>query len=213
MNKTLHILSLALSILLYPLFIPTYGMALLWLGMNSVAGQLPTVYWIIALVGTSCLTCFVPLSIILMQVLRGQIESIMIDNPGQRTMPYVYTTTCFGFWTYFMHSVLHLPAFMLWVGGGATVALALVTAINLKWKISAHTTAFGGLMGGIISFCLYYGYMLTPAFMTILVLIALLLMYARLYVDAHTPLQVVAGLLLGLLTTLIPNLILFNAQI
>lgn len=210
MNKALNILSNTLSVILYPLFVPTYGMILLRIGMDDAATQLPTIYWIIAIVGTLILTCLIPLSIILMQILRGQLKDIMMDEPKQRTMPYIYSTCCFAFWTYFMHSVLHLPAFMISVGIGATVALGIVTLINLKWKISAHLTAFGGLMGGIISFCIYYGYMLTPAFISILISVALLLMYARLYVNSHTPLQVVAGWLLGLIATSIPNLILYN---
>ena len=33
-------------------------------------------------------------------------------------------------------------------------------------------------------------------------------MYARIYLNAHTPLQVIAGFLLGLVLTLVPNCLL-----
>ena len=42
----------------------------------------------------------------------------------------------------------------------------------------------------------------------VLMVLALLLMYARIYLNAHTPLQVIAGFLLGLVLTLVPNCLL-----
>jgi membrane-associated phospholipid phosphatase len=68
----------------------------------------------------------------------------------------------------------------------------------------------GGLLGGICSLALYYA--ILPLWPIIgVLLLSLLVMYARLLLDAHTPLQVIAGYLLGLLCTLTPNLILYHA--
>jgi membrane-associated phospholipid phosphatase len=80
----------------------------------------------------------------------------------------------------------------------------------LKWKISAHLTGIGGLLGGVCSFALYYSTLPLGLVITILTA-SLILMYARLYLHAHTPLQVVCGLLLGILSTFIPNLIIHYA--
>ena len=44
-----------------------------------------------------------------------------------------------------------------------------------------------------------------------ILLVSLLLMYARLYLNAHTPMQVVCGYILGLICTFIPNLIIYHA--
>ena len=116
----------------------------------------------------------------------------------------------YGFWAYFVDKVLYLPTLILLIAIGAMIALVAVTVINHWWKISAHLTGIGGLLGGICSFALYYGHL--PITLIIITLVwALILMYARLYLQAHTPLQVVCGLLLGLLCTFIPNLILCYA--
>ena len=89
-------------------------------------------------------------------------------------------------------------------------ALLAVTIINHWWKISAHLTGIGGLLGGICSFALSYSVL--PFWLIIIVLlVALILMYARLYLDAHTPMQVVCGFILGLLSTFIPTLIMTYA--
>jgi membrane-associated phospholipid phosphatase len=86
----------------------------------------------------------------------------------------------------------------------------VVTITNLKWKISAHLTGIGWLLGGVCSFALYYSTLPLGLVITILTA-SLILMYARLYLHAHTPLQVVCGLLLGILSTFIPNLIIHYA--
>ena len=105
---------------------------------------------------------------------------------------------------------MHLPHIWLFIAIGATIALAIVMLINHWWKISAHLTGMGGLLGGICSMALFYT-MLPSALIISVLIISLLLMYARLYTNAHTPMQVVSGYLLGILCTFIPNLIIYYA--
>ena len=92
------------------------------------------------------------------------------------------------------------------------MALGIVAVVNKRWKISAHLTGFGGLTGGVLSFYLAGGMMPPTWLVGVLLGLALVLMYARLYLDAHTPMQVVGGFLLGLVMTFIPNLIYCYAQ-
>jgi membrane-associated phospholipid phosphatase len=93
---------------------------------------------------------------------------------------------------------------------GASISLLSVTIINHWWKISAHLTGIGGLLGGICSYGICYSTL--PFYPILIVLIlALLLMYSRIHLRAHTPMQVVCGFLLGLLFTCIPNMILYHA--
>lgn len=214
MNKVLTILARILGGLFYPLWIPTYGMlfyclTLLPLPPYSSTPLLPlmlkSIIWTFALTGVA------PLITIIIMIRRKQITDIYITNPKERLIPYLYTLCFFGLWCYFLYTA-HFPAFFFWSAVGATAALAVVTIINTKWKISAHLTGLGGLIGGILSWFIYYQMMPTIGLIAILLSVALLLMYARLYVDAHTPLQVVCGLLLGIVFTFIPNLILTYAK-
>jgi membrane-associated phospholipid phosphatase len=99
---------------------------------------------------------------------------------------------------------------MLLVVLGVILALLAVTIINHWWKISAHLTGIGGLIGGVCSFAMNYSILPVGLVITLL-LISLLLMYARLYLNAHTPMQVICGFLLGLLATFIPNIIMVYA--
>jgi membrane-associated phospholipid phosphatase len=141
---------------------------------------------------------------------KGYIDSLQIEQADQRTTPYIYTIICYGFWAFFVRFTMQLPVVIFWIAIGAIIALIAVTIINHWWKISAHLTGLGGLIGGVCSFALCYNLMPLSLIITMLI-VALTLMFARLYLNAHTPMQVVAGFLLGLLCTFIPNLILFHA--
>ena len=204
MKSILHILSQTISALLYPLLIPTYGIILFCLSFNTYRVALPPVYWIITISGTLILTFIIPLSLILIDIKRGHISDIYINNPAERTKSYIYTICCYAFWCYFLHSTIHAPIFLTISGIGATIALICVTIINRKWKISAHMTGWGGLLGGIASACLFYGIIMPTGYIIGLSAMTILLMWARIYVQAHTANQTTAGLLLGLSFTSLP---------
>ena len=210
MHKTLSILSQFWSILLYPMWMPLYGVILFCVAARKLLPILPASYMGMCIAGTAVLTLIIPIILLLFLWRKGYIDSLHIDNAKQRTTPYIYTLICYGFWAYFVRVTVKMPTFMLLVAIGAMVALLAVTIINHWWKISAHLTGIGGLLGGIFSFALNYSTL--PLMLIIIVLLlSLLLMYARIYLQAHTPMQVVCGFLLGLLCTCIPTLIMTYA--
>ncbi|MBR1426398.1 MAG: phosphatase PAP2 family protein [Paludibacteraceae bacterium] len=201
MNRLLHISAQALSVLLYPLFIPTYGMLLFWAVLSANSGDLlPLAKWMIIVGTTSIFTLVFPLLIILMMIYRKRLDDIQIREPEQRTLPYLYTFTCYLCWCIFIARI-HLPYFLLHTAIGATVALVAVMLINTRWKISAHLTAWGGLLGGIADYCLWTNRLPARWILLSAMLITCLLMYARIILKAHTPEQTAAGLLLGLIAT------------
>lgn len=210
MHRFLKILVEVWSILLYPMLMPLYGMLMFCIGVRKIGVELPLLYTLLCIVGTLVLTVIIPVILLLMMKKKGYISSLHIEDSKQRTTPYIYTLVCYAFWAYFIRGVVQLPVFVLVIVLGAMVALLSVTIINHWWKISAHLTGIGGLLGGVCSFGLYYNTL--PFWIIIgLLLVSLILMYARLYLESHTPMQVVCGFLLGLLTTFVPNLIMVYA--
>ena len=210
MRQLLNILSQACSIVLYPMLMPLYGILLFCVGAKQLIPLLPSLYISLCIAGTAVITLVIPILLLVFMWKKGQIDSLHINDAKQRTTPYMYTLICYGFWAYFLRVTLQLPTFLLLVAIGSMFALLAVTIINHWWKISAHLTGIGGLLGGICSFALSYSVL--PFWLIIIVLlVALILMYARLYLDAHTPMQVVCGFLLGLLSTFIPTLIMIYA--
>lgn len=210
MERWLKILSEAYSIVLYPMLMPVYGIVLFCAGAVQITPTLPKAYIWLCIGGTVVLTLVIPLLLLVYMKYKGRIASLYLDNRNERTMPYIYTVVCYGFWAYFLRGTMGLPNLMLWIALGAMVALGIVTVVNRWWKISAHLTGMGGLLGGVCSYALYYS-MLPSSLLVFLLFAALLLMYARIYLEAHTPLQVVCGMLVGLVSTFVPTMIMIYA--
>lgn len=210
MERWLRILSEVYSVLLYPMLMPVYGMGLFCAGIVRITPSLPKAYLWLCMCGTIVLTVVIPVLLLLYLKHKGRISSLYLDGQDERTIPYVYTLVCYGFWAYFLRGTMGLPDLMLWVSLGAIVALGIVTVVNRWWKISAHLTGMGGLLGGICSYALYYS-VLPSGLMASLLLAALVLMYARIYLGAHTALQVVCGMLVGVVSTFLPSMIMSYA--
>lgn len=204
MNRFLDIVAKALSIILYPLFVPTYGMGLFCYAHGIHVAPLNGIWIAVAILGTFVFTCALPITAIWVMMKRGIVKDLQIENSNERTMPYIYSALGFAFWSYFLVSILHVPLFLSFIAIGATVAIAIVALINRRWKISAHLTGLGGLVGGIFAYCLGIGAIPTWGTIGIWAGLSLLLMWARLRLNAHTPAQVSAGWLMGLFWTAVP---------
>lgn len=212
MRRVTDIVAKALSVLLYPLFVPTYGIALFCWAYHTQVNPLSPVWSIIAIVGTFLLTCLIPMSAIWIRIKRGVIKDIQIENSEQRTVPYLYAALGFGFWAYLMIAILHAPLYLDFIALGATAAIGLITLINRWWKISAHLTGMGGLTGGLFAYCLGISALPTVGTICLWFCLTLALMYARIYLKAHTASQVSAGWLMGLTCTFLPYCIYVYAQ-
>ena len=204
MSRILNIIANFPSVALYPLFLPTYGIALFCYAHSLHVAPIHWAWVLVALLGTLILTCLVPISAIWIMMKRGEVKDMQIENPNERTVPYLYTALGFAFWAYLVVSILHAPIFLSFIAIGATAAIALIAVINRFWKISAHLTGFGGLVGGIFTYCLGLGAIPTWGTLSLWLGLSLLLMWARLHLNAHTPAQVCAGWLLGITCTSIP---------
>jgi membrane-associated phospholipid phosphatase len=210
MGKILNIVAEGWSIVLHPMLMPMYGILLFFHATPFNQIPISKTYTIIGIIGTIVLTWFIPVILLLCMRRMGEITSIHMHNNNERTKPYIYTLVCYGFWAYFMFSIMKFPTIIFIIIVGAIAALTIVTIINHWWKISAHLTGIGGLLGGVCSFSMYYATLSLPLIEIILAL-SLFLIYARIYTKAHTPMQVVCGFLLGLFCTFVPTLFIVYA--
>ncbi len=201
--KVLHIISQVVSALLYPLLIPTYGMLLFCADFTRDMPVDTGKFWLITCLGTFIFTGLLPFMMVVSRIHTGKAKDVYMNDAQERLWPYIYTIGGYGCWAYMLYTLFPMMRFLFWIAIGATLAIGLVAVINHWWKISAHLTGMGGLFGGVCAYCLVYGQW-PIGLMSILLGVSLLLMYARLYLDAHTPLQVVCGYLLGTMATFIP---------
>ena len=198
-DKLLYILSKTISVLLHPLLLPTYGFALIAAGdLFNIDNNRAWLYYLIATAGTFIFTCLIPLSMILILRHQQRVSSIELNSQKERTVPYLYSFVSFAIWCYFVKSILHIDSAVFFICCAATTAIGIVALINLWWKISAHATGIGCFIGGVMIIAAEQ-WQLGNLFICLLFAMALALCYARIYLQSHTPAQVSAGLLLGLL--------------
>lgn len=200
--KLLRIIALVVSIVFYPMFMPAYAMLMLCYCCTTNAlflqptAHVSTLFSVLLICGTLLLTCIIPFSIILFMIRQGTLRDAYIEDREARQTPYIYSVISTAIWCYYLWRIVHLPAFIVLMAVGATLALVAVSIINRWWKISAHLSCMGALIGSVAGWSWQTG-IFSIWLLPLLFFLALILMYARLYLKAHTPMQVITGLLLG----------------
>jgi hypothetical protein len=202
-----------ISVIFHPLIILTYMLILLLLvnpylfGVNSVSessGFILRVFFT---------TFFLPaIAIFLMQKLEF-IQHLDMRDKQERIGPFI-ATGVFYLWVF--RSVLedsNIPTAFLIAVLGSTLVLFICFLINLFFKISLHAAGMGGLVGMVLIIMWLYSHGSFVVNLPVLgwseVSINLLLMIclvlagfvgtARLHLNAHTPRELYAGFMVGLI--------------
>jgi len=188
-----------LSFLLHPLLIPTYA-ALLILNLPlflSSTLSLEAKTWLVILVFV--FTCILPTVIILVMYRFRLIDSPELDKSNQRTIPLIFTSLSYMGLLYILRGS-GLPDYFLYLIYGALFTLLVGLLINLAFKISQHTLAWGALSGLFIGLAIHQELNMT-IIICVTILISGLAGYSRLKLNAHTPPQVYLGFITGVTVT------------
>lgn len=191
-----------LSVLFHPLLLPLMLYAVLFYFSPAAVSPLSGPLRLYVLGGIAIATFLIPALFIYILYQFEAITSLQLDNQRDRTLPLLVTTVVYGAFTYFFATQLGSITAVYLILGSITVAVGLVTLINLFWKISAHSVGISGVVGSLIG--IHFKFAESELFYPILVSIPVagLLMSARLALNAHTPLQILAGCTLGLCISL-----------
>lgn len=181
------------SALLYPLFIPTYSLILLFQGGSFAQTSLEYKLFIIGMI--LLITTVMPMFCIMFMIKAGLVKDIQLDRRSDRTVPYLFSFFSFAVAILFFWK-MNWPSFVIALVAGSMIAEAIVAIINTQWKISAHLCGMGGLSAAILIISLVTSINCLPAFV-ICILLSGLLATSRLYLQAHDWKQVLAGYLDG----------------
>lgn len=137
----------------------------------------------------------------------------LVSEPGlntrtERTIPYLISALSYGACAWALYGT-NAPSW-LWlfpIGGMAAVVINLL--LNFKWKISAHMAAMGGLTA--LVFRMAHDRLIAPDvnFLWVAIIVVLatgLVGTARIYLERHTLLQVIAGAASGFLCVYIATM-------
>jgi hypothetical protein len=190
-----------ISAVFQPLLIPSYSLLIIFGLKNYIALIIPfqAKQLIMAMVFTT--TFLFPALFIIMLYKRGIISSVQMNDRKERIFP-LTITSIFYFLAFYIIRQLHLPDiyFRLFLGSAVLVLSTLI--ISLFWKISAHMTAIGGLLGSLIGISQIVQNNLT-GWVMLAVLCCGLVGFARLKLRAHNQAQVYTGFFTGFLVMLL----------
>lgn len=188
-----------ISFVFHPLLVPTIGMGVFLFSMNLQNNA----YVSSVMVATFLFTAVFPLLPIRLFMRMRNIQDINLTEKKDRRLPYIISLLAYLLWVVFLWRSAKMPTFVVAIALGATLSILLAFIINFKWKISAHLSAMGGLVGGILGYS--YALAIVPLVPLVFVfLAAALTALSRLELKAHTPAQVYAGFVLGLLSVFLP---------
>jgi membrane-associated phospholipid phosphatase len=175
---------------------PTLGLIIFFNSNSYINYAIPNELKNAATIFVAMTTFIVPVIITLLLLNRGYISSLEMPTRKERILPYSFTIAFYMFTIYMLQRAPVPPLVVdFMIGGLSSVFLAFL--INLSWKISAHMTGIGGLLGALISTTILLEVDLI--FYVILTIFASgMVASSRLILKAHTPLQLLAGFFLGI---------------
>lgn len=187
-----------LSVVLHPVLMPSYALLIIFQLNTYIAyttpRQVKTALYIVILFNT----LIMPVVISYLLITRGYIRSFEMQKRQERIIPF-FSNLALMMVAYFMIRQIVVPKifYLLLLGAAGSVVIAII--INLKWKISIHMIGIGGIVGML---CGMSTFLLADLRIPILIsmLVSGLLGTARLSLNAHHPMEIYAGFLVGFLS-------------
>jgi hypothetical protein len=185
-----------LSVVMHPAVVPSYLFAILFFGLPGLFPFDAHLRWLL-LAAVFIATFVVPALSLLVSYRAGWVPSLHLANRADRRYPFVsvslfYLLAC----GYFLSHLKAVP----WVGVvmlGITSAILFVTAITFFFKISAHATGATGLVGALAGLQAQHPHGELLFWLPATILLAGALMTARLALNAHRPIEILAGAIVG----------------
>jgi len=201
-------LSKVLSVILHPLLIPSYFSAWVLFHNNPEGRQKELAFYLLLIL--MVFTIVFPLVIIFGLQRLGLIKSIHMLERTDRVLPMFFMAIVYAACLYSLKSLLHFNALIYSMLLSMNICVVIAGFISLKTKISAHAIAITGVLGFLFasSFLTRDGSLLIPVEISLILCGALL--SARLYLNAHTPLQLILGTLCGFLVSFTCTVLLLN---
>ncbi len=194
-NKILIPTARTFSVVFHPLLIPTFGFLLLF-NSGFYFSVLPWNLMRYMLLVVFLSTCILPVISIFMLSLNPKFNLSMEKNTD-RVLSLLLSCVSYYLGYQILKRLPVFPVYNVLLIGAVLVQIALVP-ISMRWKISTHAAAIGGLIGGVLG--LSFRLQENPEFLLLLlILVAGLIGTSRLILLKHTQSQIYAGFLVGFL--------------
>ena len=192
-------LATILSYVFHPLMMSTYLFSIIvWLSPYNVLPVGFSTTGSAVLIALVWITTFlIPALSLFVLKMSGNITSLTLKNREERITPIIYTTVMYGVTTYLFGVKVELGPLISVLLGISTLLIGLTGLITLFWKISIHTLALGGLIGMLMAINQNTSIPNITVMLSALFVLSGVVASARLKLNAHSPVQVYSGFVLG----------------
>lgn len=197
--KLVQYLAHLFSYVFHPLFVPTYFFLYLMQVLPFEFVGITDWQLKMRLFSVAWLTAFFPAFAVFLLWRLKLSDSIFLRTQKERIIPYV-VTMFFYWWMYYLsRNFTDQPIVLKFFYLGIFVASAIGMTVNNFMKVSLHAMGIAGLTTAIILVSLFYG-VNNVSWVPLSVLIASLVISARLVVSDHTKKELIVGLFIGIFT-------------
>ncbi|PIB37222.1 hypothetical protein BFP72_18320 [Reichenbachiella sp. 5M10] len=184
-----------ISQVFHPLLVPTMTFCILFLFSPQLIQPLSAM----SLPFLFITTFIIPMISISILRVSGSISSLRMDKREERLVPFTFIALFFGMTTYLFIYKVGVNDLVATIFISTTVLILVLTVVTSWFKISIHAAGMSGMCGYLLALCYRVpGSELIYPLLAVVVL-AGLVMTARLQVNAHRPAEVLAGFVIGLL--------------
>jgi membrane-associated phospholipid phosphatase len=190
-------LAFFISLIFHPLLMPSYLFLFIMTFATSFLQPLriESLFEILAII--FIVTFIIPVISIGTLRLTNYITDFHLEDRRQRFTPFLFICCFYAITAYMFYSRLSINNLLVIIFIAITVLIILLTIITYFWKISVHGASIGGVAGFIFALGLMHPIVNFPFILAVLMVLGGLVLYARLMLNAHTPVQVYAGTTLG----------------
>lgn len=213
-------ISLLISYIIHPVFIPTYIFTTFLYFGNIIFEPypLPAQSYVVALIFIT--TAIIPLVLLALNLffLRKKITNhvLLMESRKDRIIPFFYVGIYYSILTYLFFHELKFPILLTSLMIIISACVLATALISLFWKISAHAISLGA---SLMIFILINTIMPNEHIFYVIIgtlFISGITLSSRLNLNAHTPAQIYVGYIVGIilsgigLSFLLPNLLDFT---
>ncbi len=188
-----------ISIILHPLLMSSYLFLIIMMLAPALMQPLPLESFWQVLVIIFLVTTVIPAISIGTLRLSNFITDINLVEKKQRVAPFLFVTCFYGITAYMFYTKLNINNLIFIVFTTTTSLLFILTLITNYWKISVHGAGIGGMIGFLIAISSFYPFAHFKLLLAFVVFLSGLVVFSRLHLNAHTPKQVYAGMIFGLI--------------
>jgi hypothetical protein len=191
--------ALIVSVIFHPVFVNLFAFLLLFQLHPILAAALSTKAKIFYSLFFFTATAIVPLLSVLILKKGGMIASILLQQAHERRLPYL-VTAAMTLVTYYIFQKINAPGALQFFVLICSAIVVTMLLFNQYKKLSIHMASLGLLTGVIL---IFYPYLEVRALFSVVLIISGITASARLFAEAHTPIELLSGYLIGFSITIL----------